>query len=142
MANKKVFVSFDYENDKHYKFLLNAWSSNSNFDFKFSDKSAHEINSYNVSRVKAGLSTKIGDATYVLAIIGNEANKLHKDRELIGDLNWINWEINKAKVLRKKLVAVKIDRSYGSPYAILNSNASWAMSFNQDSIIRALSNAR
>ena len=25
MAKKKVFVSFDYENDKHYKFLLEAW---------------------------------------------------------------------------------------------------------------------
>jgi len=24
MAKKKVFVSFDYDNDKHYKFLLKA----------------------------------------------------------------------------------------------------------------------
>jgi len=25
MAKKKVFISFDYENDKIYKFLLEAW---------------------------------------------------------------------------------------------------------------------
>ena len=32
MAKKKVFVSFDYENDKHYKFLLEAWDANPKFD--------------------------------------------------------------------------------------------------------------
>ncbi|CEO35445.1 Uncharacterised protein [[Clostridium] sordellii] len=37
MANKKIFVSFEYENDKHYKFLLQAWDKNPNFDFEFSD---------------------------------------------------------------------------------------------------------
>ncbi len=25
---KKVFVSFDYENDRRYKFLLEAWNDN------------------------------------------------------------------------------------------------------------------
>jgi hypothetical protein len=140
VAKKKVFVSFDYENDKHYKFLLEAWSANSYFDFCFSDKSAHEINSYNIGRIKAGLTTKINESTYVLAIIGKEANKLHPDYQLIGDVNWINWEINRAKELGEKLVAVKIDKSYESPYAIVNSNASWAMSFTQEAIIKALSN--
>lgn len=140
MAKKKVFVSFDYENDKHYKFLLEAWNANSYFDFSFSDKSAHEINSYNLGRIKAGLSTKISESTCVLVIIGKEANKRHPDSELIGDLNWINWEVNKAKELIKKLVAVKIDKSYESPIAMLNSNASWAMSFTQEAIIKTLSN--
>jgi hypothetical protein len=37
MAKKRVFVSFDYENDKHYKFLLEAWDANKNFDFLFAD---------------------------------------------------------------------------------------------------------
>ena len=136
----KIYISFDYENDKHYKFLLEAWDVNSNFDFNFSDKSTHEINSYNVSRIKAGLTTKINEATYVLLIIGKEANKRHPDSEFIGDINWINWEVNKAKELRKKLVAVKIDNSYESPLAILNSNASWARSFTPEAVMKALSN--
>ncbi len=140
MAKKKVFVSFDYENDKHYKFLLEAWNANSYFDFSFSDKSAHEINSYNLGRRKAGLSIKINESTYVLVIIGREANKRHPDSELIGDINWINWEVNKAKELRKKLVAVKIDKSCESPLAIINSSASWAMNFTPEAIIKALSN--
>ncbi|AKB19058.1 TIR domain-containing protein [Methanosarcina sp. WWM596] len=142
MAKKKVFVSFDYENDKHYKFLLEAWDANSNFEFNFSDKTAHEINSDNVSRIKAGLTAKINEATCVLVIIGREANKRHQDSVLIGDINWINWEINKAKELEKGLVAVKIDKSYESPLAILNSNASWAMSFTQDAVIKALFNCK
>ncbi len=32
---KKVFVSFDYDNDKQYKFLLQAWDANPNFNFVF-----------------------------------------------------------------------------------------------------------
>lgn len=139
MAKKKVFVSFDYENDKHYKFLLEAWDKNPNFDFTFADISSNEINSDNVSRVKAGLTNKINESTRVLAIIGKEANKRHPDFQLIGDINWINWEINNAKKLGKKLVGVKIDRSYESPLAIKDCNASWAVSFTQDAILKALS---
>ena len=59
MAKKKVFISFDYDNDRYYKNLLEAWDANSNFEFKFSDKSAHEINSENVGRVKAALTKKL-----------------------------------------------------------------------------------
>jgi cytochrome oxidase Cu insertion factor (SCO1/SenC/PrrC family) len=42
MAKKKVFVSFDYDNDKRYKALLKAWDANPNFDFYFSDLSSDE----------------------------------------------------------------------------------------------------
>ena len=52
MAKKKVFVSFDYDNDKHYKFLLEAWDSNPNFDFYFSDLSSAEIKSNSVNPKK------------------------------------------------------------------------------------------
>lgn len=58
MAKKKVFVSFDYENDRHYKALLTAWDANQNFDFYFSDLSSTEINSWSVSVVKQVLSKK------------------------------------------------------------------------------------
>jgi hypothetical protein len=32
MALKKVFVSFDWDKDKRYKFLLEAWKENQEFD--------------------------------------------------------------------------------------------------------------
>ena len=136
-----MFVSFDYENDRRYKNLLEAWDKNSNFDFVFEDRTSGEIDSDDISRVKAGLTTKIKSATYTLAIIGEYANEEHEDSEEIGDINWINWEINKSKDENNKIVGVKIDRSYESPDAILSCGASWAMSFTEDAIIKALDNA-
>jgi hypothetical protein len=141
MAKKKVFVSFDYENDKHYKALLKAWDANPNFDFLFSDLSSNEINSWDISVVKQKLSQKINEATYTLVIIGNEANKRHKDFEKIGYRNWINYEVAKSKEHKNKLVGVKIDKLYDSPEQLLNCGASWAMSFSQDAIIKALDEA-
>lgn len=43
MAKKKVFVSFDHTYDKHYKFLMQVWDKNPNFEFDFSDHSSDKI---------------------------------------------------------------------------------------------------
>ncbi len=141
MAKKKVFVSFDYENDRHYKSLLQAWDANKQFDFSFADRSASEINSNNVGRVKAGLTRRINSARHTLVIVGKEANKLHRDHRLIGYRNWINFEIARSKANGNKLVAVKINRTYKSPEELLNSGASWAMAFNEAAIVKALNKA-
>ncbi len=53
MNKKKVFVSFDWDNDKEYKFLLEAWNANSGFEFSFNDYSSAEFNSSVISTVKA-----------------------------------------------------------------------------------------
>ena len=141
MAKKKVFVSFDYENDRRYKYMLDAWDANKNMDFVFDDCSSDEIHSNSVSVVKAGLTRRINSTDYTLVIVGKEANKRHEDYEEIGYRNWINFEIAKSKENGNKLVAVKIDRSYDSPEELIGSGASWAMSFTQDAIIRALNEA-
>lgn len=141
MAKKKVFVSFDYDNDKKYKFLLQAWDANKQFDFSFADRSSREINSDNVDRVKAGLTLRINSARYTLVIIGKEANKLHKDSKLIGYRNWINFEIAKSKQNGNKLVGVKLHKNYDSPSEILNANATWAMSFTEKAVVNALNQA-
>lgn len=141
MAKKKVFVSFDYENDKHYKALLKAWDANPDFDFYFSDYSSSEINSSSVSVVKQALSKKINEANYTLVIVGKEANKQHKDHKEIGYKNWLNYEVAKSKEHGNKLVGVKIDKAYDSPEQLLNVGAGWAMSFTQETIIKALNNA-
>lgn len=142
MAKKKVFVSFDYTNDKHYKFLLDAWDKNKNMDFVFEDCSSDEIHTNKVSVVKAALARRINTTTYTLVIIGKEANKKHPDSEEIGYKNWINFEVAKSKQNKNKLVCVKIDKQYESPDEVLNSGASWAMSFTQEAIIKALNEAK
>ena len=138
MAKKKVFVSFDYENDKHYKFLLQAWDANPEFDFYFSDLSSQEIQSWNISTIKSSLTNKINQATYTVVIVGKYANSLHKDYKEIGYRNWLNFEIAKSKMNKNKLVAIKIDKDNTSPDELLGAGAEWAMSFTKDAIIKAL----
>ena len=138
---KKVFVSFDYDKDRNYKFLLNAWDKNDQFDFSFADHSSQEINSEDVSVVRAALTRKINSADITLVIVGKDANKKHSDSEEIGYKNWINFEIAKSVEAENSLVAVKIDSTYESPEELLGSGASWAMSFKEENIIKALNNA-
>jgi hypothetical protein len=59
MNKKKVFVSFDWDNDKEYKFLLEAWNANSGFEFSFNDYSSAEINSSDISTVKADFRIRL-----------------------------------------------------------------------------------
>jgi len=141
MAKKKVFVSFDFNNDKQYKYILEAWDANPNFEFEFNDATSHEIKSKDVSRVKAALTAKINDSKYTLVIVGKDANKRHKDANLIGFKNWINFEVSQSKLNRNKLVGVKIDRTYESPEELIGAGAAWAMSFTEDEILKALNDA-
>jgi hypothetical protein len=141
MAKKSIFISFDFENDKHYKFLLTALSANPRFDISFNDKSSSEIKSSEITVVKAGLTRIINDAKYTLCIIGNYAKTRHKDYLEIGHKNWINFEIYQSKKNGNKLIAIKIDNLYTSPDEILNSGASWAMSFTEEAITKALDEA-
>lgn len=138
---KNVFVSFDYDKDRNYKYLLNAWDENDSFDFSFADHSSQAIDSDEISRVKAALTRKINSADVTLVIIGKDANKKHPDSDEIGYKNWINFEIAKSIEAGNSLVAVKIDSEYDSPEELLGEGASWAMSFNQEAIIKALNNA-
>lgn len=141
MAKKKVFVSFDYDNDRYYKYLLDAWDKNKNMEFAFDDCTSNEIQSWNIPTVKAALTRRINTCSYMLIIIGAEANKYHKDSYQIGYRNWQNFEISRAKAAGLKLIAVKLDRSYESPSELLGAGASWALSFSQSSIIEALNRA-
>jgi hypothetical protein len=141
MAAKKVFVSFDWDNDRRYKHLLEAWHANPDFTFVFADQTPTEINSDNVGRVKAAITAKINGATQTLVIVGKYANTRHKDADLIGYKNWINFEVAKSKANGNKLVGVKLDASYASPDELLNSGAKWAMSFTEAAILKALGDA-
>lgn len=107
MAKKKVFISFDYTNDKGYKYLLDAWVANENIDFVFEDCSADEIMSDHIPTIKAGLTRRINQSGYTLVIIGKEADRRHPDYREIGYKNWINFEIAQSKKNGNKLIGEK-----------------------------------
>ena len=138
MWKTKIFVSFDFENDRNYKYILNAWNVNSNFEFTCNDKSSGEIQSWNIATVKAVLSRKINEATHVVVIVGKEANKLHEDKMLIGYRNWQNFEIAKAKELRKHIIAVQLNSSFEYPKELKNCGAKRVYSFTHDDIVQAI----
>ena len=140
MSKRKIFVSFDFENDRNYKYLLEAWNENSEFEFEFDDKSSREINSWNISTVKAALTRKINEANYTIIIVGKEANKKHKDSDLIGYKNWQNFEIAKSKENGNKLIAIKLNSNYESPEELLGAGANWAYSFSEEAIMKAVKN--
>lgn len=47
-------------------------------------------------------------------------------------------EIETAHSMNKKIVAVKINRSYDTPIALYGKGAKWAMDFSKSAIIKAL----
>ena len=132
MAKKKIFVSYDYDNDRQYKYMLLAWDKNSDFDFGFSDQSADvSIQSTNAAAIKRAISAKINAATYFLCLVGKNTRKS----------SWVAWEIEKAKELKKRLVAVKIEATNTTPSGLLGAGAAWAMSFTFDAIKKAVEDA-
>ena len=90
MSKPKIFVSFDFEKDRQYKYTLNMWNANSAFEFTCDDRSPHEIQTNSVAVVKNVLSRKINEASAVIVIVGQDANKLHPDWREIGYRNWQN----------------------------------------------------
>jgi hypothetical protein len=132
MAKKRVFISFDYDNDLRYKNMLLAWNNHDDFDFEFYDGSLKDaINSTNAPYVKSKIKPLIEKSSHVLCIIGKAS----------GASAWINWEVQTGVDSKKKLIGVKLDKSYTSPPAVLNNNASLAMSYTFDAIKKALDSA-
>lgn len=115
MIKTKICVSFDYENDKNSRNAIRLWNTNKNIDFDIIDKTPNEIDTYDISRIKAGLTLKINQADILLVISGNYINAPHKDKDKIGCINWQNWECKKALELGKKILLVKLDKNSAIP---------------------------
>ena len=129
MPKKTIFVSFDYDNDAHYKNMLLAWDKNQDFDFTFYDGSLREaINSTNASYIKTKIKQKILAASHLLCIVGAKTSTSA----------WIDWEIQTAVDNKKKLIGVKIEKANTSPVGLLTAGATWALSFNFDAIKKAI----
>lgn|SRR5690554_3828457 len=130
--SKKVFVSYKSEpEDTMYKNLLVAWSKNDNgyFDIKFNDLSVGvSINSENANYIKSVIKNRIKESSVFLILVGKNTH----------NSDWCKWEIDKAVELGKKIVAVKINKSYTPPANLYGIGAEWAMSFTYDAIKKAL----
>lgn len=128
---RKVFVSFDYDQDAKYKHMLAAWDANAGFDFSWVDQSVTvPINSTQAGPIRVGITKKMQEADLVLVIVGEHTHRS----------DWVIWEIAKAKELGLGLVGVKLAKSNVSPQGLLGSGASWATSFTRDSIVTAINN--
>ena len=141
MAKKRICICFDYDHDKHYRFLLTALSENPRSDISFDDRTPGEIGTDDVSRIKAVLTAKIRAATHTLVIVGKHANSYHRDRDEIGTRNWQWWEIEKSIAEGKGFIAVKIESSNLSPDPLYGQGATWAKTFKVDSILAAIEDA-
>jgi len=132
MAKKKVFISYDYDNDKHYKNLLVAWDANDEFDFSFYDQSVDvSVDSDDAAVIRRVISARINASTYFLCIVGKRTHKS----------DWVAWEIDKAVELKKKIVAVKTAKENETPPGLYGVGATWALSFTFDSIKNAIARA-
>lgn len=129
---KKVFISYDYDNDKHYKNLLIAWSRNESEyfgGFTFEDGSTDvSINSTDKAAIKRAISRRMAQCDVFFLLVGEETHRSE----------WCNWEIDKAIELGLVLVAVKINSTNTSPVGILGVGATWAKSFTFQAVSTAL----
>lgn len=140
MARPKVCISFDYENDKYSRNAIRLWNNNKYIDFDIIDKTPSEIDTYNISRIKAGLTTKISESNILLVISGDYINVPHRDRNEIGCINWQNWECRKALELNKKIILVKLKSTSLIPEELLGEKREDVVGLELDKVNNAISN--
>lgn len=138
MGFKQVCVSFDFEHDRNYYYLIEAWNSNPNIPFWITNCTPKEIQTDSVSIIKQVLSKKIGEAQCMIALIGDHSDDWHPDHNDIGYKNWQAYEIEKNKEKGNKLVVVKLNRSCVPPIEAYDCDAKWINTFNLDDIKNAI----
>ena len=50
----------------------------------------------------------------------------------------VAWEIEQAKELKKRIIAVKISKNYNTPINLYGIEAKWALDFSKTSILKAM----
>ncbi|MBM7554807.1 TIR domain-containing protein [Thalassobacillus pellis] len=128
----KVFISYDYDNDKTYKNMLKAWSTNDAEHFNtinFEDGSTDvSVNSTDRGAIRRAISRRMNTCDKIIVLVGEETH----------ESEWCNWEIDKAEELGLEFAAVKISNSNKPPEGLYNKGAKWARSFTKIAIENVL----
>lgn len=128
MAARRMFVSYDHDNDRLYRRLLEAWNAGSEFVLDFSDPApGFSAGGLDAAALRRAVAGKIGEAEIFLCLVGQHTH----------NSPWVAWEIAQAAALGKEIVAVKIDSSNATPAGLIEVGAKWATSFTLDSIRKA-----
>ncbi|MCX6843832.1 MAG: toll/interleukin-1 receptor domain-containing protein [candidate division WOR-3 bacterium] len=130
---KRIFLSYDYDNDGRYKDIMDAWSQSPDFaQFSGHDQPVTvPVDSEAAEPIKRAIAAKIGAATAFLCIVGEKtcANP------------WVEWEIRKADELGKRMIGVRVSRDHKVSETLYNAGATWALSFTFEGIKSAMEEA-
>ena len=73
MAKNRVFIGYDYDNDKAAKDRLLGWDTNNEFCFSSYDRSFDvAVDSDEAVATKQDVAARIGDSIHFLCIVGKE----------------------------------------------------------------------
>ncbi len=129
MTKNKVFIGYDYDDDRAAKDRLLGWDTHKEFDYSSYDRALDvAIDSEAAVAIKQDLAARIGDSNLFLCIVGKET--YHSA--------WMAWEIRQAVALKKKLVAAKTDSTNNSPTAMQGVGALWSTMVDFESIKKAM----
>lgn len=134
-VRRRVFISYDHDEDARFKYLLRAWNAHDEFELDMQETSpARQINSTTDHVIRSTLTRKLKAADVLVVIVGQHTHKS----------DWIRWEIERAQEADVNLavVAVKLNARYASPPALLGVGVTWVNGFTQEKILAALRTAR
>jgi hypothetical protein len=132
VAKKRVFISYDYDNDKAAVDRLLEWDAKREIAFSSYDRALDvAVESEEAATIKQDLAARIANASHFLCVVGKRT--YHS--------GWAAWATHKALELNKKVIAVKTDAINDSPSALRGIGASWSMMFNFNSIKQAIIDA-
>ncbi|MCW9059956.1 MAG: TIR domain-containing protein [Gammaproteobacteria bacterium] len=125
----KVFISYHSKGDGHFKNMIMAWANNEKFKLNIEDFSTDtNIKSKDEAYLKRRMREQIRKADNFIVFIGKDTHKRP----------WVAWEIEQAKALSKRIIAVKENRKHISPKPLLGSGAIWVYGFSANGIRNAL----
>jgi len=129
---KRVFLSYDYDNDGYYKDVLMAWSKSPDFaQFTVHDPPNAPVDGDAAEPLKRAIAAQIGAATAFLCVVGEKTRTN----------GWVEWEIAKADELGKRMIGVRINRDHTVSETLYNAGATWALSFTFEGIKTAMEEA-
>ncbi|MCX6843910.1 MAG: toll/interleukin-1 receptor domain-containing protein [candidate division WOR-3 bacterium] len=132
-GTKRIFLSYDHENDGNLKDVLVTWSKQPGFaHFSLYEQPVTvPVDSGAAEPLKRAIAERIGAASGFLCVVGTKT---------FGN-PWVEWEIKKADELGKRMVAVRVNRDCTVPEVLSDVAATCAMSFTFEGIRKAIDEA-